>query len=144
MGNSPGTVNFESLLLGAGSTDVHELTGGGTTADLGIIGTTLTIADGAILDLVQLGTYTLGDKFTLFSYNSGALTGLFRDAGSVLLNDGDTFNDAGGLWQIDYDDTSAGFNGGTGDRFITVTAVPEPGIAAIGGLGLLVLLRRRR
>lgn len=32
----------------------------------------------------------------------------------------------------------------TGDRVFTVTAVPEPSAALIGGLGLLALLRRRR
>ncbi|MND07524.1 hypothetical protein D3C83_295550 [compost metagenome] len=58
--------------------------------------------------------------------------------------DGGTFTDAGGVWQIDYDATVAGLNGGTGDRFVTVTAVPEPAAALLGGLGLLALLRRRR
>jgi MYXO-CTERM domain-containing protein len=28
--------------------------------------------------------------------------------------------------------------------FVTITAVPEPGAALLGGLGLLALLRRRR
>ena len=144
IGNSPGTVNFENLLLASTATNVHELTGGGTAADLGNVSGTLTLTDGAILDLVQLGTFTLGDKFTVFAYNSGALTGLFRDTGNAVVGDGDYLIDAGGIWQIDYDDTTAGLNGGTGDRFITVTAVPEPAIAALGGLGLLALLRRRR
>ena len=59
------------------------------------------------------------------------------------LDDGDYFADAGGLWQIAYDGL-AGTNGGTGSRFVTITAVPEAGPALLGGLGMLVLLRRRR
>ena len=32
----------------------------------------------------------------------------------------------------------------TGDRVFSVTAIPEPGAALLGGIGLLALLRRRR
>ena len=144
IGNSPGTVNFGSLTLGAASTYTYELTGGGSTADLGNVSGTLSILSGSILDLVQLGTYTPGQTFTLFGYNTGSLTGTFKDTGNVTLNDGDTFADAGGSWLIDYDNASAGLNGGTGSSFVTITSVPEPGAALLGGLGLLALLRRRR
>ena len=85
-----------------------------------------------------LGTFTEGDKFTLFAYD-GALTGTFSG-----LADGATFTDEGGEWMIDYNDTAAGLNGGTGTSYVTITAVPEPGAALLGGLGLLALLRRRR
>ncbi|MEO7099560.1 MAG: autotransporter-associated beta strand repeat-containing protein [Luteolibacter sp.] len=144
IGNSPGTINFGSLTLGAASTYTYELTGGGSTADLGNVSGSLSILSGSILDLVQLGTYTPGQTFTLFGYNTGSLTGTFKDIGNVTLNDGDTFSDAGGSWLIDYDNTSAGLNGGTGSSFVTITSVPEPGSALLGGLGLLALLRRRR
>lgn len=139
IGTSPGTIGFGSLTLGDSSTFTYELTGGATTADLGNVSTTLTIASGAVLDLVQLGTYTANDKFTLFGYETGNLTGTFSG-----LDDGAEFTDAGGIWKINYSDDSAGLNGGTGTSFVTVTAVPEPSSALLGGLGALLLLRRRR
>lgn len=138
-GNSPGTIDFSSdLTLGAASTYTYELVGGGTAADLGNVAGNLTIDPGAILDLVQLGTYTVGDKFTLFSY-SGALSGTFFGLG-----DDTIFTAAGGDWQINYDDTVAGLNGGSHANFVTVTAIPEPRAVLLGGLGLLALMRRRR
>ncbi|MEY3898616.1 MAG: hypothetical protein RLZZ214_4138, partial [Verrucomicrobiota bacterium] len=149
IGNSPGTTTFDSLTLGTGSTYFYELTGGispgGGSADLGIVSGDLTLASGAVLDLWQLGSYTEGNKFTLFAY-TGLLSGIFKDTSAVNLDDGDTFTDASGIWSIDYNDTAAGLNGGTtsGASYVTITAVPEPKAALIGGLGLLALLRRRR
>lgn len=139
IGNSPGTIHFSSdLTLGSTATYTYELLGGGGDADLGVVAGDLTFTTGAILDLVQLGTFTIGDKFTLFAYD-GSLSGTFTG-----LSDGSQFNDAGGIWMIDYDDTSAGSNGGTGAGYVTITAVPEPRAALLGGLGMLALLRRRR
>lgn len=139
IGNSPGTSNFQNLTLGALSTFTYELDGGSSSADLGIVSGDLTISTGAVLDLVQLGTYTTNDKFTLFGYQTGHLTGTFAG-----LSDGAVFTDAGGDWKINYFDTTSGLNGGTGTSFVTVTAVPEPRAALIGGVGLLMLLRRRK
>jgi autotransporter-associated beta strand protein len=140
IGNSPGTTTFDNLALGGSSTYFYELTGGGITADLGLVEGNLTLGSGALLDLFQLGTYTANDKFTLFAY-TGILSGAFSG-----LADGSTFTDAGGVWRIDYNDTSAGLNGGTlsGASYITVAAVPEQRAALIGGIGMLALLRRRR
>ena len=145
IGNSPGTVDFsDDLTLGASSTYVYELIGdtyGVNSADLGNVTGDLLITSGAALDLVQLGTYTVGDKFTLFSY-TGTVSGTFSG-----LIDGAEFTDADGLWEINYFDDVAGTNGGTGTGFVTITAitpVPEPRAALLGGLGLIVLLRRRR
>lgn len=150
IGNSPGTTNFSSsLTLGALSTYLYEITSGPTpglnSADLGDIAGALTITAGSILDLVQLGTYTANNKFTLFAYD-GLLTGTFKDTSSNVLADGATFTDAGGVWMIDYNDTSPGANGGVSasNTYVTITAVPEPRAALLGGLGTLLLLRRRR
>ncbi|QJE96934.1 beta strand repeat-containing protein [Luteolibacter luteus] len=149
IGNSPGTATFGDLSLGALSTYTYELTGGSSpgvgSADLGIVDGDMTIISGAVLDLVQLGTYTQGNKFTLLAY-TGSLTGIFKDVNAVDLADGATFTDGQGIWEIDYDDTTAGLNGGTTPdaRYVTITAVPEPGTAWVGCLGLLWMLRRRR
>jgi autotransporter-associated beta strand protein len=151
IGNSPGTTNFSSsLTLGALSTYLYDLTGGAApglnSADLGDVAGDLTITAGSIVNLVQLGTYTANNKFTLFAYD-GTLSGTFMDTFSNVLTDGATFTDAGGIWRIDYNDTTAGANGGVSasSSYVTITAVPEPNVAAlIGGLGMLLLLRRRR
>ena len=141
IGNSPGTANFDDLTLGAASTYSYQVSGGGITADLGNVAGYFTISSGAILNLIQLGTYTANDKFTLFAYPTGHLSGTFSGLG-----DDTTFTALDGNWKIDYNDTTAGLNGGTavGASYVTVTAIPESGSALLGSLGLLVLLRRRR
>jgi autotransporter-associated beta strand protein len=145
--NAIGSATFDDLTLGSGSTYTFGLESGSANADQGTITGALTITSGSILDLVQLGTFTLGEKFTLFSYTSlGGLTGTFKDTGLTALADGATFSEAGGSWMIDYNDALAGLNGGTGDTFVTITAVvPEPSATMLaGGMGILALLRRRR
>ncbi|MEO7101274.1 MAG: PEP-CTERM sorting domain-containing protein, partial [Luteolibacter sp.] len=148
IGNSPGTTAFDNLTLGAASTYLFDVTGGVApgvdSADLGNVSGSLTLVSGTVLDLVQLGTYTQNNKFTLFGYTSGSLLGTFKDTTNATLADGATFTDGGGIWTIDYDDTTAGANGGIGTRFVTVTAIPEPASVLLGGFGLLALLRRRR
>lgn len=138
IGNSPGTMNFQNLALGSGATAEFEVTGGGVAADLGNVGGLLNL-NGATLTLMQLGTYTPNDKFTLFAYTVGNLLGTFNG-----LADETEFEAAGGRWKINYDDLAAGLNGGEGDRFVTVTAIPEPGALALLGMSLLTAFRRRR
>lgn len=141
-GNSPGTMTVAGDLTLDG-TYVHEFTGGGITADLVNVGGTLDLS-GAGVSWTNLGTYTLGDRFTLFGYNQGNLIGTFNGYA-----DDSYLTMGGGSWRIDYDDLLAGANGGTGDRFVTITAaltpIPETsGMLAIAGLlGGAVLLRRR-
>ena len=135
IGNSPGTMNFDDDLTIDG-TYSYELVGGTSSADLGNVTGNLTL--GGTLDIVQLGTYTIGDKFTLLSYG-GSLTGIFTG-----LVDEAIFITAGNFWMINYNDTTAGLNGGTQAKFITITAIPEPSAAALLGLGIVVLLTRRR
>jgi len=143
-GTTPGTVNFNNLTLASLATYTYAVNGGGTTADLGNVTGTLAITSGAVLDLRQIGTYTQGDVFTLFSYQAGALSGTFKDTSGNVLADGAHFTAAGGLWEIDYDNLATGINGGTGTDNVTITAIPEPHAALLGGAGLLLLFRRRR
>ena len=149
IGNSPGTTTFNgNLTLGAGSTYNYELTGGASPglADVGLVAGDLTITAGSILDLEQLGTYTDGNKFTLFAYN-GNLSGTFKDTLGNTLSEGSTFTDAGGVWTIYYADSTAGANGGQaeGYNYVTIAAIPESSVLTLlGSLGALALLRRKR
>ncbi|MEY3896141.1 MAG: hypothetical protein RLZZ214_1661 [Verrucomicrobiota bacterium] len=138
-GNSPGTITVNgSTTLNSGSLFEYEYQGGGSSADLVDVNGTLTINSGALISLTDLfNSYNEGDKFTLFAYDT--LVGTF-DAYA----DDTAYTINGGEWLINYNDETAGLNGGAGASYITMTAVPEPAAALIGGLGLLALLRRRR
>jgi fibronectin-binding autotransporter adhesin len=144
-GNSTGTLEFAgNLTLADASAYVFEYTGGGTAADLSQVGGALDLSGTITLNLIDLGTYTLGDKFTLFAYES--LTGGGLIGGHA---DGDVFFANGGDWQILYADAIAGLNGGAisgnpGSGFITLTAVPEPSAAALLALAAALAARRRR
>jgi fibronectin-binding autotransporter adhesin len=139
-GNSPGTMTVAGN-VSIGGTYAYEFNDTGDLADLVNVGGTLTLTGGAVT-WDNLGAFVIGEKFTLFAYD--VLVGTFNGyatSGNYTLD--------GGLWFLNYNDASAGLNGGTNDGgvnsgFVTITAVPEPGAALLGGLGLLTLLRRRR
>jgi hypothetical protein len=131
-------MDFQNLTLGAGAVAEFEVTGGGAAADLGNVSGQLDL-NGASLSLLQLGSYTPDQKYTLFAYTIGNLLGTFGG-----LADNAEFTAAGGRWRIAYQDPVAGLNGGTGNRFVTVTSVPEPATAAMLSLALTAMLRRRK
>jgi len=92
-----------------------------------------------------------GTRFTLVHY-TGAWNGGLLTFGGGPLADGAWFTVGGREWQIDYAALAGGTNftsdQGAG-RFVTITAVPEPGTAALAaaaGIGVAVwrTLRRRR
>ncbi|MCU0748288.1 MAG: autotransporter-associated beta strand repeat-containing protein [Akkermansiaceae bacterium] len=138
-GNSPGTVTVNgATTFNSGSLYEFEYEGGGTGADLTDVNGLLTINAGATISLIDLlNQYTEGDKFTLFAYDS--LVGEFDGYA-----DDTTYFFNGGQWLFNYDDTTAGLNGGSGNAYITITAIPEPSSILVGSLGMLALLRRRR
>ena len=67
--------------------------------------------------------YTGGEAMTVFAANLGGAQGFWTGDGSQAGNP-----------SLDI----------AGDRVFSVTAIPEPSTALLGGLGLLALLRRRR
>lgn len=76
------------------------------------------------------GSYTVGISTDGINYTTGSTSNAFFNTGSTL----------------DFETVSVG-NGNGGGIFVdnfSVTPIPEPSIALLGGLGLLGLLRRRR
>jgi autotransporter-associated beta strand protein len=116
----------------------YEYDGATSSADLLDVNGTLML-NSATLTLSDLfgNSYNMGDKFTLAAYDTliGTFSGYADDTAYVF---------GGGEWLINYNDDTAGLNGGAGSNFITMTAIPEPSASLIGGLGMLALLRRRR
>lgn len=142
-----------ALTLNASSTYAYEMNkdaaasvAGDLTAVTGDL--TLDLTNAAVLSLTELGTgsWSAGEKLTLISYSGAWNGGLFNYGGT--LADDSTFTFSGMSWLFNYNDTVAGTNyvgDLTGTSYVTMTAVPEPNVAALlGGIGVIALLRRRR
>jgi autotransporter-associated beta strand protein len=148
-GNSPGTMAFADTLglngttlmeidgsVGAGVAGGHDfvnLTGIGANGVLNY-GGTMTLDIGTIFGM---GNYS----FNLFSFASK--TGTFATitladqySGSLL------DSDLNGVWNLTSGDNNWQFTESTG--VLGLTIVPEPHAALLGGVGLLMLLGRRR
>ncbi|MEO7098796.1 MAG: autotransporter-associated beta strand repeat-containing protein [Luteolibacter sp.] len=140
-GNSPGILSAGSTDLQAGSTlsmDINGSTLGSGYDQLNITGT-VSLANALSLNL---GGYTPVNStlfFILANDGADAITGTFSNA-SI---DGSTYTLDGQDFRISYfgDSTGGTFTGGND---VVLMAVPEPGAALLGGLGVLALLRRRR
>ena len=153
-GNSIESLATGDLTLQGGSTFAYEIdkdAAAGVAGDLTAVtgGLTLDVTNSAILTLTELGTagsWIAGDKLTLISYSGDWNGGLF-DYGGTLADDS-TINFSGAQWTFNYDDNASGTNYTsdlTGSSYVTMTVIPEPNVAAlIGGLGVLLLFRRRR
>ena len=128
IGSSPGTITFnDNLAIGSSAVSNFEFTS--TALGLGTY------------DLAQSGVGSQSVKFggTLNLLFSG---GTYANNSSVRIFDFEVHN--GDFATVNFsglgDGQSATFNSSTG--FVTV--VPEPGAALLGGISMLVLLRRRR
>jgi autotransporter-associated beta strand protein len=142
-GNSAGQFNVStSLALAATSNTFMEL--GGTTLGTGFDNVTIDVAGaltyGGNLSVVNLGLYDMdAASFTYDLFSLGATTG--GSFASVTVNS-ILLSNSGGLWTGINGDVNYSFAQSTGD--LTVTVIPEPAAALLGGLGVLALLRRRR
>jgi fibronectin-binding autotransporter adhesin len=152
-GNSIQSLATGALSLEALATFAYEIdndaaanVAGDLTAVTGDL--TFDLTNAAILTLMDLGagSWAVDDKLTLISYSGSWNGGLFNYGGT--LADDSTINFSGMDWMFNYDDTASGTNYTgdlTGSSFVTMTAIPEPNVAALlGGLGAMLLLRRRR
>lgn len=160
-GSSIESLATGSLNLLANATFAQEIddafAGGNASGDLTTVNGTLSLAvtNNTILNLFEVGTsgaWSAGNKITLIGYSTGTWNGgLFTYLGNTL-NDGSDITFSGTGWTFDYNDTTAGDNYNSDmsaftatARYVTMTAVPEPNVAAlIGALGGILLLRRRR
>lgn len=129
IGASPGTITFnDDLTLGGGSVSNFEFTVGAFTAgsfDLALSGTGIqTVNFGGILNLFFDSGETYLDNSSVKIFDFESYSGSFTSVTYAGLGAGQ----------------SASFDSSTG----IVTVIPEPGAAALGGLGFLMLLRRRR
>lgn len=137
-GNSPGSQSFANgLAYGNGANVTIEIAANGSAADqVSVIGD-LGIGSNVQLAITLFGAADYGNSFwdsdhafDLFTY-TGVIDGSFSNISLSGLGDGS----GEGSWST---------TTGSGKLSAVWTAVPEPATALLGGLGLLVLLRRRR
>lgn len=152
-GNSIESLGSGAVTFNSSSTFSYELNTTSVSADLLYSSGALSIANGTTLLLSDLGLDAqlgYGTKFTLISYLDSAQnwTGGLFTYDSQTLNDGAIFTLGANQWLFDYNDLTGGANFAAdqsgASRFVTMTAIPEPSAALLGGLGLMALLRRRR
>ena len=143
-GNSPGSQTYAAgLTLGAASTTTMEIAGlggvAGTDFDfINVTGGTMTF-DGS-LAIVDFGGFDISAQTGTYNLFDGTTAGDF----DVVTVDGNALT-----YNVGTDDWSATsglvtYNVAEGTGVLSVTVVPEPTAALLGGLGMLGLLRRRR
>lgn len=144
-GNSPGILTVDGDYTQAG-TYTAEVTG--TTAgvggydQIGVSGS-VDITGGSLTTIFSGSGYAAGNLlFILLNDGTDAITGTYAGFAQ-----GDVVATYGGLdWIISYNADSASntFTGALNGNDIALYAIPEPSAALLGGMGILLLLRRRR
>lgn len=125
-GNSPGDLSFGDNLTLAGTLNLEVTDDAATMFDRLVGDGANTLALGGVLNLNNTGyAALLGDTVTVFS-NWSSITGSFSSI---------TGTDLGG--GLSWDTSLLGSSG-------VLTVVPESSTALLGGLGALLMLRRRR
>lgn len=168
LGSSPVFLNSGAALGGDGSFGGQVTVGAGATVSPGNSPGTMTFTEGLTLDLGSILDFELGTLSDLILVTGGVLTG--PSSGTVTLNIFDsggfvegtyTLFDFTGATLSNFDagdfvfgttipgyDYSLGFSGNTLQLTALFTGVstnvPEPSTALLSGLGLLIILRRRR
>ena len=150
IGNSPGTMTFIDT-LGLNGSNVMEIDG---ISGAGVVGghdfINLTgIGSAGVLTYGGAMTLDMGVVFTVGSYSwnlfdMASETGAFT---AISLTDQYSGNlldtDLNGIWDLSSGNDTWQFSESSGA--LSLTVIPEPDVAAlIGGLGILLLLRRRR
>ena len=153
-GNSIESLAMGTLTLGSGSNFIQEVDSSATVgaqADLVAVYGNLNIANETttltLTDLAGSWNWVNDTKFTMINYSGSWNGGLFVMNGDVLEDDSNIIIADGRGWRINYNDISGGSNYSseqTYSNFVTLTAIPEPTVVTLGGLGALLLLRRRR
>ena len=150
VGNSPGQMNFTDTLGLSGTTvmEIDGMLGAGVTGGHDFINLTgagaagvLTFGGALVLDIGTI--FTIG-SYSWNLFDMASETGTFAtislaDQYSGNLLDGDS----NGIWDLTSGTNTWQFNESNGN--LSLTVVPEPDVAMlVGGLGMIVLLRRRR
>jgi autotransporter-associated beta strand protein len=154
------TVESGGTLGGSGTIGAVTLQSGGTLAIGNSPGTMtytgdLTLSLGSISDF-EINSFTSGEfdlalaalsGMQTVNFNGGTLNLLFQSGfstlGTVKIFDFDTYA-GGGFTNVISTGLASGYTASFNSLDGTITVVPEPRAALIGGIGLLALLRRRR
>jgi autotransporter-associated beta strand protein len=146
---SPGNVNpnnlavlsfGSSLSLQSTATTLMEIAGAtrGTQYDGVNVGGALTY--GGALGINFGTTFVTSQTFNLFNFNTQS--GSFTTVSLTGSYTGSLVNNGSGVWALTSGSNTWAFTQSTGN--LSLTVIPEPRAALIGGLGVLLLLRRRR